>query len=145
MADRCCARPSFFREFTLKGSGTVRQFVCSDLWKPCLNVLSEMAGHAIHVFGAFHIMKQLGDAIEVRAAEVKRLKADGYHPLSKHSRWRLFKRPENLTDKQTVTLSELLRYNLQSVPTCTAKTSSDSGHLNRQPGPASSWTSGAYG
>jgi transposase len=92
------------------------QFVCSDLWKPYLNVISEMAGHAIHVLDRFHIMKQLGEAIDdVRAAEVKRLKADGYQPLLKHSRWCLLKRPENLTEKQTVTLGELLKYNLQSV------------------------------
>jgi transposase len=34
----------------------------------------------------------------------------------KHSRWCLLKRPENLTDKQTVKLAELLKYNLPSVP-----------------------------
>jgi transposase len=92
------------------------QFVCSDLWKPYLNVLAEMAGHATHVLDRFHIMKQLGEAIDdVRAAEVKRLKADGYEPLLKHSRWCLLKRPENLTGPQTVKLDELLKYNLQSV------------------------------
>ena len=92
------------------------QFVCSDLWKPYLNVLSEMAGHAIHVLDRFHIMKQLGQAIDdVRATEVKRLKADGYEPVLKHSRWCLLKRPENLTGPQTVKLDELLKYNLQSV------------------------------
>ena len=31
------------------------------------------------------------------------------------SRWCLLKRPENLTEKQTVKLSELLRYNLRTV------------------------------
>jgi transposase len=33
----------------------------------------------------------------------------------KHSRWCLLKRRENLTEKQSVKLSELLKYNLQSV------------------------------
>jgi transposase len=33
----------------------------------------------------------------------------------KHSRWCLLKRPENLTEKQAVKLSELMRYNLRSV------------------------------
>ena len=47
--------------------------------------------------------------------EVKQLKADGYEPVLKGSRWLLLKRPENLTDKQAVRLKELLRYNLQSV------------------------------
>ena len=64
----------------------------------------------------FHIMKQLGEAIDdVRAGEARRLKQDGYEPVLTHSRWCLLKRPENLTDQQTVKLDELLRYNLQSV------------------------------
>ena len=92
------------------------RFVCSDLWRPYLKVLSEQAGQAIHVLDRFHIMKQLGEAIDdVRAAEVKRLKQDGYEPVLRRSRWCLLKRPENLSDQQAVTLKELLRYNLRSV------------------------------
>jgi len=92
------------------------RFVCSDMWRPYLNVLAERAGDAVHVLDRFHIMKKLGEAIdEVRAGEARRMKQDGYEPLLKHSRWCLLKRPENLTDKQTVKLDELLRYNLQSV------------------------------
>jgi len=92
------------------------QFVCSDLWRPYLTVLAERAGAAVHVLDRFHIMKQLGEALDdVRAAEARRMKHDGYQPLLKHSRWCLLKRPENLSDKQTVKLAELLRYNLQSV------------------------------
>ncbi len=92
------------------------RFVCSDMWQPYLKVLAEQAGAAIHVLDRFHLMKQLGEAIdEVRAAEAKRLQQDGYEPVLKRSRWCLLKRPENLTEQQTVKLSELLRYNLQSV------------------------------
>ncbi len=92
------------------------RFVCSDLWQPYLKVLAEQAGGAIHVLDRFHIMKQLGQAIdEVRAGEARRMKQDGYEPLLKHSRWCLLKRPENLTDRQTVKLRELLKYNLRSV------------------------------
>jgi transposase len=92
------------------------RFVCSDLWQPYLKVLAEQAGDAIHVLDRFHIMKQLGKAIDdIRAAEAKRLRHDGYEPLLTHSRWCLLKRPENLTDRQTVKLDELLKYNLQSV------------------------------
>lgn len=92
------------------------QFACSDLWKPYLKVLAEQAGSAIHVLDRFHIMKQLGEAVDnVRASEVKRLKRDGYEPVLTHSRWCLLKRPENLTDKETLKINELLRYNLQSV------------------------------
>lgn len=92
------------------------RFVCSDQWQPYLDVLAERAEGAIHILDRFHIMKRLGEAIDdVRAAEARRLKQDGYEPVLTHSRWCLLKRPENLTDRQTVKLSELLRYNLQSV------------------------------
>jgi transposase len=90
--------------------------VCSDQWQPYLDVLAERASGAIQVLDRFHILKRLGEAIDdVRAAEARRLKQDGYEPVLMHSRWCLLKRPENLSDRQTVKLSELLRYNLQSV------------------------------
>ena len=62
------------------------------------------------------IMAKMNKAIdEVRAAEAKRLKKDGYDHVLKHSRWCLLKRKENLTEKQIVKLKELLKYNLQAV------------------------------
>jgi transposase len=92
------------------------KFVCSDMWQPYLKVIGERLGKAIHVLDRFHIMKQFGKALdEIRAEETKRLKRDGYEPVLKKSRWCLLKRPENLTDKQTVKLSELLKYNLRTV------------------------------
>src|SRR3984957_12210644 len=92
------------------------KFVCSDMWQPYLKVIGERMGKAIHVLDRFHIMKQFGKALdEIRAEETKRLKRDGYEPVLKKSRWCLLKRPENLTDKQTVKLSELLKYNLRTV------------------------------
>jgi transposase len=92
------------------------RFVCSDMWKPYLKVIAEKAGQAVHVLDRFHIMARMNKAIdEVRAGEAKRRKEDGYEPVLKHSRWCLLKRPENLTDEQTVKLAELLKYNLQSV------------------------------
>jgi transposase len=92
------------------------RFVCSDMWTPYLNVIAEQIEQAVHVLDRFHIMKKMGDAIDkVRRGESKRLERDGYEPVLKGSRWCLLKRPENLTDKQTVKLAELLQYNLQSV------------------------------
>jgi transposase len=92
------------------------EFVCSDMWQPYLNVIAAQASQAIHVLDRFHLMKKLGEAIdEVRAAEARRLKQDGYEPVLKHSRWCLLKRPENRTQQQTVKLAELLQYNLKSV------------------------------
>jgi transposase len=68
------------------------------------------------VLDRYHIMAQMNRAIdEERSAEAKRLKQDGYEPVLKHSRWCLLKRPENLTEQQTVRLRELLRYNLRTV------------------------------
>lgn len=92
------------------------EFVCSDMWKPYLKVIAEKAGQAVHVLDRFHIMATMNKAIDaVRADEAKRLKRDGYEPVLKHSRWCLLKRPENLTEKQTVKLAEILKYNLRSV------------------------------
>ncbi len=90
--------------------------VCSDMWKPYLNVIAERLGDAVHVLDRFHVMQKFGKALdEIRAEEAKRLKRDGYEPVLRRSRWCFLKRPENLTDKQTVKLSELLRYNLRTV------------------------------
>ena len=52
---------------------------------------------------------------EVRAVEARRMIQDGYEPVLKKSRWRLLKRPNNLTDNQRLKLRDVLRYNLKSV------------------------------
>jgi transposase len=108
----------FFRMFGKERSSRLR-FVCSDMWKPYVKVIAKKAGQAVHVLDRFHVMAKMNKAIdEVRAAEAKRLERDGYEPVLKHSRWCLLKRKENYTEKQTVKMSELLRYNLQSVRSC---------------------------
>jgi transposase len=105
----------FFR-FLGKERTAALQFVCSDMWQGYLKVIRKKASHAIHVLDRFHVMQLIGKAInDVRAAEVKQLKADGYEPHLKGGRWLLLKRPENLTDRQAAKLSEILRYNLKSV------------------------------
>lgn len=96
--------------------GSALRFVCSDMWKPYLNVLAEQAGQAVHVLDRFHIVKQMHEAIdEVRAGEARQLVADGYEPVLKHSRWCLLKPRDRLTARQTAKLAELLQYNLRSV------------------------------
>ena len=105
----------FFRMLGATRSAALR-FVCSDMWQPYLKVIAKKAGQAVHVLDRFHIMSKMNKAIdEVRAAEAKRLQRDGYEPVLKHSRWCLLKRPENLTEKQTVKVKELLKYNLQTM------------------------------
>lgn len=92
------------------------KYVCSDMWKPYLKVIAEKLSQAVHVLDRFQVMQMFGKALdEIRAEESKRLVRDGYEPILKKSRWCLLKRPANLTDKQTVKLSELLEYNLRTV------------------------------
>jgi transposase len=92
------------------------QFVCSDMWRPYLSVIGERLTQAVHVLDRFHIMQQFGKALDdIRAEEHKELKRDGYEPVLTKTRWCLLKRPENLTEQQTVRLKELLKYNLRSV------------------------------
>jgi transposase len=106
---------SFFREFGEERAAQLR-YVCSDMWKPYLKVIAEKAASARHVLDRFHIVQHLNKAIdEVRASEARQMKADGFEPLLKHSRWCLLKRPENRTDTQKVKLADLLRYNLRTV------------------------------
>ena len=77
----------FFR-WLGKDRSTALRFICSDMWKPYLRVVAKKAGD---------------------------LKAQGYAPVLKHTRWLLLKRPEHLTEKQEPRLAELLRYNLRAV------------------------------
>ena len=105
----------FFRAFGPERSARLR-FVCTDMWKPYLNVIARKASEAIHVLDRFHIMAHMNKAInQVRAQEAKRLKADGYVPVLKGMRYCLLKRPENLTESQEIKLAELLQYNLKAV------------------------------
>jgi len=105
----------FFTSFGTQRSSALK-FICSDMWQPYLKVIAEKAAGALHVLDRFHIVAKMNKALdEVRASETKELKAKGYQPVLKKSRWCLLKRPENLTEKQGTTLAELLRYNLKSV------------------------------
>ncbi len=105
----------FFRFLGKERSATL-QFVCSDMWQAYLKVIAKKVPHALHVLDRFHVMQKMSKAIDkVRAEEVKQLKENGYEPLLTGSRWLLLKRPENLSEKQAVKLSELLQYNLKSV------------------------------
>jgi len=105
---------AFFDMFGLRARWL--QYVASDMWRPYITVLAERAKHAVHVLDRYHIVAKMNKAIdEVRAGEVKQLKADGYDPILKKSRWCLLKRPENLNPKQVIKLADILRYNLRSV------------------------------
>ena len=58
----------------------------------------------------------MNDALnDVRSAESRKLAQDGFEPVLTNSRWCVLKRKENLTQKQSVRLRDLLKYNLQTV------------------------------
>jgi transposase len=106
---------SFFKEFGPERSSLLR-FVCTDMWKPYLEVVADKASQALNILDRFHIMSHMNKAIDkVRSTEAKTLKAKGKAPVLTHSRWCLLKRPENCTEKQTVKLQELLAINLKTV------------------------------
>jgi transposase len=106
---------SFFHWFGQERSAALK-FICSDMWQPYLKVIAKKASQAVHVLDRFHIMAKMNKAIdEVRANEAKQLKAKGYEPVLKNTRWLLLKRPENLTERQEPRLAELVQYNLRSV------------------------------
>ncbi len=105
----------FFETFGPERCARIK-VVCSDMWKPYLNVIARMLPAALNVLDRFHIVKKLCEAVdEVRRAETKQLRDDGYEPVLGTSRYCFLKRPENLTEKQSAKLSDLLKYNLKSV------------------------------
>lgn len=109
---------SFEQFFTLIGKELAEkiEFVCSDMWKPYLQLIEKHCTNALNILDRFHVVAKLNVAIdEVRAAEARRLIQDGYEPVLKKSRWCLLKRRKNLTGKQRIKLRDVLRYNLQSV------------------------------
>lgn len=102
------------------------EFVASDMWKPYLNVIKEKLSHALHVLDRFHIVSKLNKAIdEIRAGEARQLNAKGFEPVLKRTRWCFLKRPENLTDNQSLKLVDILQYDLRTVRAYLLKESFD--------------------
>ncbi len=109
---------SFAKFFVMIGQELAAKiaFVCSDMWKPYLDLIAKHCPNALSILDRFHVVAKMNLALDdVRAAEARRMAQEGYEPALKKSRWCLLKRPENLTGKQRIRLRDLLRYNLQSV------------------------------
>jgi len=105
----------FFQWLGPSRSATLR-YICSDMWRPYLQVIAKKAQQAIHVLDRFHVSAQMNKAVdEVRAKEARDLRAKGYHPILRKTRWLLLKRPENLSQHQEVRLRDLVQYNLRTV------------------------------
>ncbi len=104
----------FFKEFGTRRCERIK-VVCSDMWKPYLNVIAEMLPKALNVLDRFHIAKKLGEAVDrVRKDEVARLHREGYEPVLKKSKYCYLRRPCNLTVNQELKLKELLQYDLKT-------------------------------
>jgi transposase len=107
----------FFMWFGKERSARV-EFICSDMWKPYLNMIEKYATNALNILDRYHIASKMNKALdEVRAKETRALvqKTGSAKVILTHSRWCLLKRPENLTDNQAVKLKDLLSYNLKSI------------------------------
>lgn len=105
----------FFYEFGKERCAKI-EFVCSDMWAPFLKVIKKKCLNALNILDRFHIMKKFGEAVDqVRREEVKKLNQNEQENVLAQGRWVLLKRPENLTDKQTCRLKDLLKANLDSV------------------------------
>ncbi|MDB4609675.1 ISL3 family transposase [Verrucomicrobia bacterium] len=105
----------FFSEFGPERSAKLR-FVCSDMWSAYLKIIAKKAPQALNILDRFHIMRKFNDAIdEIRRSEANQFKGTSQENVLKHKRWLLLKRPENLTDKQTARMADLLKLNLSSI------------------------------
>jgi transposase len=88
------------------------RFVCSDMWKPYLNVIAAEAGQALHVLDRFHITGHLNKAVdEVRRAESGRLKTQAAKKL-KRMRWPLLRKGSRVRGKARQKLNALLESKL---------------------------------
>lgn len=69
------------------------RFVCSDMWKPYLQVMARQASQALHVIDRFHIVMHVNQAVDaVRRWETSRLRGSARAEHLKHMRWKLLRR-----------------------------------------------------
>jgi len=93
------------------------RFVCSDMWRPYLNVLAAQAGQALHVLDRFHITSHLNQALDqVRRAESGRLRAASLPQAQrlKNMRCTLLRRGSRVRGRARGQLGRLLRAKLET-------------------------------
>ena len=86
------------------------RFVCSDMWRPYLNVIAAQATEALHVLDRFHITMHLNQAVDqVRRAESGRLRAIASAQAAhlKNMRWNLLRRGSRVRGKARQQLNAL--------------------------------------
>ena len=87
------------------------RFVCSDMWRPYLNVIAAQAGQALHVLDRFHITSHLNQALDqVRRAESGRLRACASAQAAqlKDMRWKLLRRGSRVRGRARQQLNALV-------------------------------------
>lgn len=94
------------------------RFVCSDMWKPYLQVIAVEISQALHVLDRFHITSHLNQGVDqVRRAETTRLRAKSQTAAQKlkHMRWPLLRRGSRVRGKARQKLAALLDSKLATV------------------------------
>ena len=87
------------------------RFVCSDMWRPYLNVIAAEIGQALHVLDRFHITMHLNQAVDqVRRAESVRLRAAASNQAAmlKAMRWKLLRRGSRVRGRARSQLNALV-------------------------------------
>ena len=93
------------------------RFVCSDMWRPYLNVVAAQAGQALHVLDRFHITMHLNQAVDqVRRAESARLRAAASDQAAylKAMRWKLLRRGSRVRGRARGQLNALVASKLDT-------------------------------
>jgi transposase len=85
------------------------RFVCSDMWRPYLNVIAAKIPDALNVLDRFHIAMHLNQAVDqVRRAETSRLRGRPMGKKLKRMRWKLLRRGSRVRGKAKQKLWGLL-------------------------------------
>jgi transposase len=87
------------------------RFVCSDMWRPYLNVIAAKASQALHVLDRFHITSCLNQAVDAaRRSETGRLRAmaSAQAVRLKDMRWKLLRRGSRVRGKARAQLNALV-------------------------------------
>jgi transposase len=93
------------------------RFVCSDMWRPYLNVIAAEVGHALNVLDRFHITTHLNQAVDkTRRSESARLRASSSAKAThlKKMRWNLLRRRSRVRGRARIKLNALIASKLDT-------------------------------
>ena len=83
--------------------------ICSDMWKPYLEVIKALVPHALNILDPFHIAQQMNTAVDnVRRGEQARLSQAGKQSV-KHGRFLLLRRGTRVLGHARIKLKAVLR------------------------------------